>query len=79
MTKCMYTLDDILDEGLKFQNRMLIRFPQLVYCSRDEAYISLIILPICGRWRYLAWAAYNGRYASHSWRQKATYDVTAAL
>ena len=33
-----YTLDDILDEGTKFQNRMFISFPQFVYCSRDEVY-----------------------------------------
>ena len=33
-----YTLDDILDEGSKFQNRMFINFPQFVYCSRDEVY-----------------------------------------
>ena len=25
------------------------------------------------------WAPYNGCYASHSWRHKATCDVTAAL
>ena len=36
----MYTLDDILDEGLKFKNRMFIRIPQFVYCSRDEVYLS---------------------------------------
>ena len=33
-----YTLDGILDEGSKFQNRMFISFPQFVYCSRDEVY-----------------------------------------
>ena len=36
--KIMYTLDDILDEGSKFQYRMFISFPQFVYFSRDEAY-----------------------------------------
>ena len=34
----MYTLDGILDEGSKFQNKMFISFPQSVYCSRDEVY-----------------------------------------
>ena len=34
----MYTLDGILDGGLKFQNRMFQSFPQFVYCSRDEEY-----------------------------------------
>ena len=36
--KFKYTLDDILDESSKFQNRMFISFPQFVYCSRDEVY-----------------------------------------
>ena len=36
----VYSLDDILDEGLKFQNRMFISFPQFVYCLRDEVYFS---------------------------------------
>ena len=34
----MYTLNDILDEGSKVQNKMFISFPQFVYCSRDEVY-----------------------------------------
>ena len=34
----MHTLDYILDEGAKFQNRMFISFPQFVYCSRDWVY-----------------------------------------
>ena len=34
----MYTLDGILDGGLKLKNRMFISFPQFVYCSRDEEY-----------------------------------------
>ena len=29
--------------------------------------------------RYLAWAAYNGCYASHSWRHKATDDVCCCI
>ena len=33
--KFMYALNDILDEGSKFQNRMFISF-QFVYCSHDE-------------------------------------------
>ena len=32
VTKLMYTLDEILDEGAKFQNRMFISFPQVLYC-----------------------------------------------
>ena len=35
---CMFTLEDILDQGLKFQNRVSISFPQCIYCSRDEVY-----------------------------------------
>ena len=49
----MCTLDDILDEGSKFQYSMFISFPQFIYCSHDELF-SLIILPNRGWWRYLA-------------------------
>ena len=42
----MYTLNDILDEGSKFPNRMFISFPQFVYCSRDEVFFpKLSCLP----------------------------------
>ena len=77
----MYTLDDILDEGLKFQNRMFIRFPQFVYCSRDELYFPKLscLTAADGGTLHSKWAAYNGCYVLHSWRPKATYDVTAAL
>ena len=34
----MCPLDDILDEGSKFQYSMLISFPQFIYCSHDEVY-----------------------------------------
>ena len=34
----MCTLDDILDEGSKFQYSMFISFPQFIYCSHDEVY-----------------------------------------
>ena len=34
----MCTLDDILDEGWKFQCSMFISFPQFIYCSHDEEY-----------------------------------------
>ena len=44
VTKFMYTLNDILDEGWKFQIRMFISFPQFVYCSRDEVYFPNIYL-----------------------------------
>ena len=37
----MYTLDDILDEGSKFQNRMFISFPQFVYIVHTMKYIFL--------------------------------------
>ena len=51
-----YTLDDILDEGSKFQNRMFISFPHFIYCLRDEVYCPKLgpILPSRGSWRYLA-------------------------
>ena len=77
----MYTLDNILDEGSKFQNRMFISFPQFVYCSRDEVYFPKLscIIAADGGTLQSKWAAYNGCYASHSWRHKTTYDVTAAL
>ena len=83
----MYTLDDILDDSSKFKNGMFISFPQFVYCSRVRLqarfFKGLGGTRFRGLWcqarRYLAWAAYNGCYASHSWRHKATYDVTAAL
>ena len=172
-----YTLDDIFDEGSKFQNRMFISFPQFAYCSSDEVYFpklscllaahggtpggggtpyvmgdtyvprfwppfftlagsSTIFLgyfshpptaklsfgvqklpifyknrsfwpqiqffprsfwvqfsaasgtppsvfrpstPPGGGTLHSKWAPYNGCYASHSWRHKATCDVTAAL
>ena len=76
-----YTLDDILDEGSKFQNRMFISFPQFVYCSRDEVYFPKLSCPIAahGGTLHSKWAPYNGCYASHSWRHKGTCDVTAAL
>ena len=41
VAKCMYTAQgillmvDILDDSLKFQNRMFISFPQFVYCLRN--------------------------------------------
>ena len=34
----MCPLDDILDEGSKFQYSMFISFPQFIYCSHDEVY-----------------------------------------
>ena len=33
---CTLSLDDILDEGSKFQYSMFISFPQFIYCSHDE-------------------------------------------
>ena len=77
----MYTLDDILDERWKFQNRMFISFPQCIYCSRDEVYFPKLscIIAADGDTLHSIWAAYNCCYASHSWRHKATYYVTAAL
>ena len=75
------TLDDILDEGSKFQNRMFISFPQFIYCSRDEVYfpkLSCLIVAHNGTYDS-KWAPYNVCYASHLWRHKATCDVPAAL
>ena len=40
----MCTLDDILDEGSKFQYSMFISFPQFIYCSHDEVYFPKFIL-----------------------------------
>ena len=40
----MCTLDDILDEGSKFQHSMFISFPQFIYCSHDEVNIFLYYL-----------------------------------
>ena len=76
-----YTLDDILDEDSKFQNRMFISFPQFIYCSRNEVYfpkLSCLIAAHDGT-LHSKWAPYNGCYASHWWRHKATCDVPAAL
>ena len=80
----MYILDDILDEGSKFQNRMFISFPQFVmYIVHTMRYIFLkkkfCIIAADGGTLHSKGAAYSGCYASHSWRYKATYDVTAAL
>ena len=36
----MCTLDDILDEGSKFQDSILISFPQFMYCSHNEVYFA---------------------------------------
>ena len=78
----MYTLDDILDEGWKFQIRMFISFPQFVFCSRDEVYfpkISYVSVADGGtlhsKWQLTAVAMYH----FHSWRHKATYDIIVAL
>ena len=46
----MCTLDDILDEGSKFQYSMFISFPQFIYCSHDEVYfpkLSCLIAAPC--------------------------------
>ena len=77
----MCTLDDILDEGWKFQYSMFISFPQFIYCSHDEVYFPKLssLITADGGTLHSKWAPYNGCYASHSWRHKATCDVTAAL
>ena len=80
---CTLSLDDILDEGSKFQYSMFISFPQFIYiyCSHDEVIFpkSSCLIAADGGTLHSKWAPYNGRYASHSWRHKATCDVTAAL
>ena len=35
---CTLSLNEILDEGSKFQYSMFISFPQFIYCSHDEVY-----------------------------------------
>ena len=77
----MCTLDDILDEGWKIQCSMFISFPQFIYCSHDEVYFPKLSCLIAddGGTLHSKWAPYNGCYASHSCRHKATCDVTAAL
>ena len=77
----MCTLDDILDEGSKFQYSMFISFPQFIYCSHDEVYFPKLscLIAADGGTLHSKWAPCNGCYASHSWRHKATCDVTAAL
>ena len=77
----MCTLDDILDEGWKFQYSMFISFPQLIYCSHDEVYFPKLscLIAAGGGTLHSKWAPYNDFYASYSWRHKVTCDVTAAL
>ena len=74
-----YTLDDILDEGSKFQNRMFISFPQFIYCC-DEVYFpkSSCLIAAHDGTLHSKLAPYNGCYASHSWRHKATCDIPVA-
>ena len=77
----MCPLDDILDEGSKFQYSMFISFPQFIYCSHDEVYFpkSSCLIAADGGTLHSKWTLYNSCYASHSWRHKATSDVPAAL
>ena len=85
---CTLSLDDILDEGSKFQYSMFISFPQFIYCSHDEVIFPRLscLIAADGGTLNSKWAPYhrttwpyNGCYASHSWRHKANCDVTAAL
>ena len=75
---CTLSLDDILDKGSKFQYNMFISFPQFIYCSHDEVYFPKLscLIAADGGTLYSKWAPYNGCYASHSWRHKATCDVS---
>ena len=52
-----------------------------VYCSRDEVYLPKLscLIATDGGTLKSKWATYNCCYVSHSWRHKATYDVTAAF
>ena len=52
-----------------------------VYCSRDEVYLPKLscLIATDGGTLKSKWATYDGCYVSHSWRHKATYDVTAAF
>ena len=77
----MCPLDDILDEGSKFQYSMFINFPQFIYCSHDEVYFPKLscLIAADGGTLHSKWTLYNGCYASHSWRHKATCDVPVAL
>ena len=60
---------------------MFISFPQFVYCSRDFVYFPKLSCLITAEGGTLnsKWATNNGCYAAHSWRRKATYEVTAAF
>ena len=64
----MCPLDDILDEGSKFQYSMFISFLQFIYCSHDEVYFPKLscIIAADGGTLHSKWTLYNGCYASHS-------------
>ena len=65
---CTLSLDDILDEGSKFQYSMFISFPQFIDCSHDEVYFPKLscLIAADGGTLHSKWAPYNGCYASHS-------------
>ena len=65
---CTLSLDDILDDGSKFQYIMFISFPQFIYCSHDEVYFPKLscLIAADGGTLHSKWAPYNGCYASHS-------------
>ena len=64
----MCTLDDILDEGSKFQYSMFISFPQFIsiYYSHDEVYFPCLyiscLIAADGGTLHSKWASYNGCY-----------------
>ena len=57
----MCPLDDILDEGSKFQYSMFISFPQFIYVPKLSCLIAAD-----GGTLHSKWTLYNGCYASHS-------------
>ena len=61
---------------------MFISFPEfhIVHTMKYTCFPKLsCLITADGGILYSKWAPYNGCYASHSWRHKATCDVTAAL
>ena len=53
----------------------------VIYCSHNEVYFPKLscLIAADGGTLHSKWTLYNGCYASHSWRHKATCDVPAAL
>ena len=77
----MCTLDDILDEGWKFQYSMFISFPQFIYCSHDEVYFPKLscLIAADGGTLHSKWAPYTTIAMHHIHDVTKPLYVTAAL